>query len=435
MRNHQRAIIFLLFCLIAAFFVNREDQRGGIDALNAIYEDWLRATSREAPSPPSVTLLRIDDSETGFWGWPPSPLDYAQLLHCLKSHNPKIVAVEPPLLWQGADKGLLDALRTACLQYGKGQILLSSILQFNKTAQQPEEATLSLLWPLSSITGDINEIPAFTSIISLPNQRLTSLGFPAGFTSIDLGEDTGPETGLSVPLLARINKTVVPSFVLLTTMLELGVTAGEVEVQLGKMINVGNKTTIPIDASGSLAISTGTRARPEILNASILTHDPGEGSGQDTGGLSRKETDALANSVIIFGLDNKGSHTIPTGRGGKISQAELFALAIATIQSNSYFGPVSQPTAWILWAVILTAGVTILRQQRRRATGLSLLLILLYFTGSMILFQSTQRWIAPAVPLTLISCTLLSALLLTTPGQVAENIKNIENPEGDNNNG
>lgn len=433
MRNHQRAIIFLLCSLIASFFVNREDQRGGTDALNASYEDWLRATSGKKLSSSSVTLLRIDDSETGFWGWPPTPLDYAQLLQRLKFYNPKVVAVEPLLHWQGADKGLLDALRTACLQYGKGQILLSAILQFNKASREPEEATLSLLWPLPSITGDIKEIPAFTSIISLPNQRLTSLGFPAGFTSIDLGEDTGPETGLSVPLLARVNKTVVPSFVLLTTMLELGVTADEVEIQLGKMINVGNKTTIPIDASGALAISTEIRNRPAIQNASVLAHNPGEDSGQDTDSLSREENDALANSVILLGLDNKGSRTIPTGRGGKISQAELFALAIATIQSNSYFGPVPQRTAWILWAVLLSAGVTILRQERRRAIGFSLLLILLYFTGSMILFQSTQYWIYPAVPMTLITCILLSTLLLTTPGQTAEKLKGNENPEGENN--
>ena len=428
MRNHQRALIFLLFCLVAAFFVNREDQRGGINGLNTLYEDWLRATSGEDLNPPSVTLLRIDESETGFWSWPPNPLDYAQLLHRLKSYNPKVIAIEAPLHWQGADKGLLDALRTACLQYSEGQILLSSILQFNTASPGPEEATLSLLWPLASISGNIDEIPAFTSILSLPNQRLTSLGFPSGFTSIDLGETTGIGTGLSVALLARINKTVVPSFVLLATMLELGVTADEVEVHLGKMIKVGNKATIPIDASGSLAISTTTRARPKIQNASILAHNPEELPGNGTGGLNQQESDALSNRVILLGVDNKGSRNITTGEE-TISQAELFALAIATIQSNSYFGPVPEYAAWISWAIIMVAGVTILRQRRRRAIGLSLLLVLLYFTGGMILFQSTQRWISPAVPLTLIACTFLSALLLTTAGKVvAEKLNNTGEP-------
>jgi negative regulator of sigma E activity len=46
-----------------------------------------------------------------------------------------------------------------------------------------------------------------------------------------------------------------------------------------------------------------------------------------------------------------------------------------------------------------------------------LLLILLYFTGSMVLFQATQCWVPPAVPLTLLACVLLSALLLTSPGK------------------
>ncbi len=98
-----------------------------MDTLNALYEDWLRGTSREKLNPPSITLLRIDDSDQGFWSWPPSPLDYAQMLQRLKAYNPKVVATEPLLHWQNADTGLLEALRTACLQYNKGQILLSSI--------------------------------------------------------------------------------------------------------------------------------------------------------------------------------------------------------------------------------------------------------------------------------------------------------------------
>jgi uncharacterized membrane protein len=321
------------------------------------------------------------------------------------------------LHWQNADTGLLEALRTACLQYNKGQILLSSILQFNQASRAPEEATLSLLWPLPPIAGDIKKIPAFTNIIALPNPRLTSLGFPAGFTTIDLGENTRPEAHLSVPLLARIDNTVVPSFVLLATMLEHDVTADEIEVKLGEMINVGNAITIPIDASGSLKIFTGMRARPAIQNASILAHEPVKNPGGTGGGLNKEERDALKNHVILLGLDNKASRTIPTQQGENISQAELFALAIATIQSRSYFGPVSERACWIFWIAILIVGVMILRQRRRRAISFSLLLILLYFTGSMVFFQATQRWVPPAVPLTLLACVLLSTLLLTSPGR------------------
>jgi uncharacterized membrane protein len=431
-RNHQRAIIFLLFCLTAAFFVNREEQRGTMAGLNASYEDWLRAAGGEELTPPSVTLLRIDDSETGFWNWPPNPLDYAQLLQRLKFFQPKVVAMEVPLSWQGADQGLLDALRTACLQYGEGQILLNAILQFNSAAKKPEETTLSLLWPLPEIKGDIDKIPAFTNILSLPDPRLTSLGFPSGFTAIDLGEKTGPENVLSVPLLARVNQTVIPSFVLLATMLELGITAGEVEVQLGRTIRVGNKAVIPIDASGALVVSSATRAMPDIQNASILAHDPREEGSNRTGGLDKPERDALKKRVILLGLDHKGSRTVATGSDKKISQAELFAMAIATIQSNSYSNQAARHTAWIFWALIMAAGLVTLRRHRRRAVGLSLLMVLLYFTISMIVFQSTQHWISPAVPITLLSCTFLSALLLTAPVKETQASNSAEEP-GDSN--
>ena len=428
MRNKQRTIIFLLFCITAAFFVNREDERGALEALNTPYENWLRATDGEQLNPPSVTLLRIDNSETGFWSWPPTPLDYAQLLHRLKFYQPKVVAIEPPLSWQGADQGLLDALRTACLQYGESKILLNAILQYNTTAEKPEETTLSLLSPLPSIKGNIKDIPAFTNILSLPDPRLTSLGFPSGFTSIDLGEPTGPENELSVPLLARINQTVVPSFVLLAIMLELGVSAGEVEVNMGRMISLGNKAVIPIDASGALVVSGAKRAMPEIQNASILAHNPEAKKDSDISGLDNAERTSLKNRIVILGLDHKGDQTVAAENNTRISQAELFAMAIATIQSNSYFNPLTQHTAWAGWAAILVAGIVILRQHRRRAVGLSLLLILLFFTISMLVFQSTQRWIAPAVPMTLLSCTFLSACLLTTSGKSIQTKNNVEDP-------
>ena len=434
MRNNQRTIIFLLLCITAAFFVNREDERGALEALNTPYENWLRATAGEHLNPPSVTLLRIDDSETGFWSWPPTPLDYAQLLHRLKFYKPKVVAIEPPLSWQGADQGLLDALRTACLQYGESKILLNAILQFNKTAEKPEETTLSLLSPLPSIKGNIKNIPAFTNILSLPDPRLTSLGFPSGFTSIDLGEPTGPESELSVPLLARINQTVVPSFVLLATMLELGVSAGEVKVIMGRMISLGNKAVIPIDASGALVVSAAKRAMPEIWNASILAHNPEEEGNSAISGLDNAERKSLKNRIVILGLDHKGAQTVAAENNTKISQAELFAMAIATIQSNSYFNPLAKHTAWGGWAAILMAGIVILRQHRRRAVGLSLLLILLFFTISMIVFQSTQRWISPAVPMALLSCTLLSAFLLTASSKSIQTKNNVVEPGDDNTN-
>ena len=135
-----KAILFVLICAAAAFFVNREDERGGLADLNRTYVDWLLGNSKEQLRPPSVTLLKIERTDEAiFQRWPPGPIDYSIMLRRLAIYDPKVVAVEPALRWAEADDGELEVLRAAGLEFEPGQLLLGAALQWNKAAPAPKK--------------------------------------------------------------------------------------------------------------------------------------------------------------------------------------------------------------------------------------------------------------------------------------------------------
>ncbi len=413
MSDKQKAFLLLLICVAAAFFAKREDERSGLATVNRTYVDWLIGNSKKDIQPPSVTLLKIDSSEESILqSWPPSPIDYSIMLRRLKLYAPKVVAAEAPLHWANIDDGQLEVLRSAGLQFDRGQLLLGAILQQDESAAPLKKSTLNLLHPLPHIDGDLEAVPQFTNILSLPDSRLIASGAHVGFTAIDLGGRTAAGHSLLVPLLARTGDTVVPSFALLAAMLELDATADDVKVTLGESIVVKGDLSIPIDATGALNVFTGLRASLPTRSANILVWDPAEDSGGAGGGLGKAERQALSSRVVLLGIDDEASRSIPLGDGTNISRAELFALAIATIQSGRYLERVGRVGQWAVWAGLTASALLILRYARRRAISLALLLIILYFIGNMLLFQSSQHWLPPAVPFALLACALLGALTL-----------------------
>ena len=115
--------------------------------------------------------------------------------------------------------------------------------------------------------------------------------------------------------------------------------------------------------------------------------------------------------MVVLGLNDEPSRVVPIGKGETISRAELFALAIATIQSGRYIEKLPPPVRWAVWGGIVLLGLWLIRFPRQRAFSLALLAVLIYFIANMLLFQSTPRWIPPGAPLALLAVVLLAALI------------------------
>ncbi len=417
MSYSTRAALFLLLCAGAAFFALRERDRGNLATFERTYVDWLRGNSKVELSDPSVALIRVDTDTPIFGPWPPSALDYSFMLRRLQLSEPKVIAVVPTLFWEEDDLGV-DTLRAALLKLETDGFLLGAELEDNPAAERMGPGTLSLLGsiPPDGVSGDLEAVPAFTAAKALPDHRLAATG-RVGFTAIDLADSGASPDALSVPLLGRHGDTLVPSFVLRAAMLEHGVKQGEVRVRLGDSITLGGRAgglTIPIDSTGAMRVFADLRASLPSSNANILVVDPEAENGGPGGDSGKSQRDALSSRVVLIGTADPSSLTEPLGDGTAISRAELFALALATIQSGRHMQPAAAHWRWAVWAAIVAAGLFALRKPRGRAVGIISLATLLFFVATMLAFQSVPRWIPPAVPVALLATSLVAALTLAS---------------------
>ena len=83
-----------------------------------------------------------------------------------------------------------------------------------------------------------------------------------------------------------------------------------------------------------------------------------------------------------------------------ISNAEFMALAISTIQSGLFINELSQTNEFIIWIIIIILGILIINTKSSKALSRIGLLIIIYLSFNMILFQSNGQWVSPIIPLT-----------------------------------
>ncbi len=391
--------------MVIISLIRREENNGAFSNFNRGYINWLIDTKKVKAKPPSVTLLRISDSESSiFQEWPPSPIDYAIILKNLKEYKAKLVAIEPSMSWNNAGEGLLETLRTASLKYNKGELLMGAVFQMDQSVFESNDQLINLLNPISNISGDIKRIPEFTMIDPLPDRRLTSIGIPFGFTSIDMAEQDKMNNPLKVPLLARIKEAIVPSFALRAIMMEQDMNSNDVTIHLGDKIAFSNGTTIPIDSQGSFEAFTGSRPDINKEDINILSLPQEE--------LDESQLRSLSNRIILVGIDTKTEQIIPFRFGVKISNAERIALSIATIQSNLFIKSSSSFYEYFIWVSIILLGLYLIRLKRSKAIARSLIVIIIYLAVNMVLFQSNNQWVSPMIPLSLMTCILITSWTL-----------------------
>lgn len=391
--------------MVIISLIRREENNGAFSNFNRGYINWLIDTKKVKAKPPSVTLLRISDSESSiFQEWPPSPIDYAIILKNLKEYKAKLVAIEPSMSWNNAGEGLLETLRTASLKYNKGELLMGAVFQMDQSVFESNDKLINLLNPILNISGDIKRIPEFTMIDPLPDRRLTSIGIPFGFTSIDMAEQDKMNNPLKVPLLARIKEAIVPSFALRAIMMEQDMNSNDVTIHLGDKIAFSNGTTIPIDSQGSFEAFTGSRPDINKEDINILSLPQEE--------LDESQLRSLSNRIILVGIDTKTEQIIPFRFGVKISNAERIALSIATIQSNLFIKSSSSFYEYFIWVSIILLGLYLIRLKRSKAVARSLLAIIIYLAVNMVLFQSNNQWVSPMTPLSLMACILITSWTL-----------------------
>ena len=408
MNSRKKTILFIVSCVFSLFLVEREKNEKIVIDFESSYVNWLLDTKKERKEPSSVTLLTLDDSEESvIQDWPPSPLDYAVILNNLKQYDPKLIAIEPSLEFLGQEEGLIETLRTACLAFNQQSLLLSAVCQMDRSIDPTIEKGENFFDIIDSVNGDTTNIPEFTRINSLPNQRFAAMGLPIAFTRIDLADNNNDEGIYKFPLIARIGDKIVPSFVLKAIMLDFNIKADQVIINIGDNIKLGNRKTIPIDNRGHVQIYPALQEDLSIEKINLLTVPPGE--------LDGKYKLLLGNRIIIIG-NNQNSESIkniPFRNNSRISNAEHMALAISTIQSGLFISEVSKNKEILIWSILILIGVMILKCHSLKAFSRIGLLIIIYLSFSMLLFQSNGQWASPIAPLALFIVMTMFSLVLS----------------------
>ena len=408
MNSRKKTILFIASCILSLFLVEREKNEGIIVDFESSYVNWLIDTKKEKKESSSITLLTLDDSEDSvIQDWPPSPLDYAVILNNLKQYDPELIAIEPSLEFSDRAEGLVESLRTACLAFNQESLLLSAVCQMDQSIDPSTEKGENFFDVIDSVNGNTDNIPEFTRINSLPNQRFAAMGLPIAFTRIDLADNNYDEGIYTFPLIAKIGDKIVPSFVLKAIMLDLEIKADQVIINIGDNIKLGNRKTIPIDNRGHVQIYPALQEDLSIEKINLLTVPSDE--------LDGKYKLLLGNRIILIG-NNQNSESIkniPFRNNSQISNAEHMALAISTIQSGLFISEVSKNKEILIWSILILIGAMILKSHSLKAFSRIGLLIIIYLSFSMLLFQSNGQWASPIAPLALFIVMTIFSLVLS----------------------
>lgn len=310
---------------------------------------------RKRPPIVPVTLLEINDEEIGFKAWPWSPFDFSLAVHAAVDFQPRLLAIEPLLVWEKANAQQLDVLHRQLLKVPR-LVLSATFAGYGQVAlvgqTSLDEGIESLRF--EGNPADLAGFPEYGSAAVLPEESLRFLG-KIGFTSPDsLVERQGETSAGTIPLVYRSGGRLLPSFVLQIAMQLYGVTPGETLVIPGDSIRLGNEQAVPIDRNGGMQVVFGAPLGRLSVSDLLLAAEQ-QGSKEAAGQAAKVE-----GSIVLLGRTDSGVERYRFDHGS-YSRAEVLAHAAATIQEGLFLRPAPLVVKFALIAVALGVAVWFFR--------------------------------------------------------------------------
>jgi hypothetical protein len=259
-----------------------------------------------------------------------SPMEFALFLQSVLEFRPTVIAFENVLKWRDAEKDQEQVFVDQAMRVPR--LLLAAEL----TAVPDPDAPGPEIPGFTQVSGKRGDLVEFSGIGRQPSEEMRLIA-TAGFTNL-------PDEvfdGIHVPLLFRYRGEVIPSFTFEAILLWLRVTPGEVSIDLDSHISLPHGRTIPIRSDGTLLIFPNASRKARHLELSDLLVAAQQ---RDAGQSKNPEMELLREQIILARTP-----------ANPLSPPDVFAAAIATIQSSAYVHRVS----WIFDCVILllAAGV------------------------------------------------------------------------------
>ena len=279
--------------------------------------------------------------------------------------QPTVVAFENILKWRETEKGNEQVLIDLAMRVPR--LLLAAEL----TATPDPDAPGPEIQGFSQVKGKRGELVEFPGIGRQPSEELRLIA-TAGF--INLPDEIADD--IRVPLLFRYRGEVIPSFAFEAILLWLRVTPGEVSIDLDSHISLPQGRKIPIRPDGTLLIApnAGKKAHRIALSDLLLAVQQREATQK-----RNPELEAMRNQIVLARTP-----------ANPLSPPDVFAAAIATIQTNAYVRRIS-PIFDCIFLLLAAAVVAKLRDISR----VDLVLSAIAFTAAycLIALAIISRWL------------------------------------------
>lgn len=190
-----------------------------------------------------------DDPGQVYESTPPTPLDYAVILHTLHEKGVENIVLSTQMSWDG-DLGLTaTALSDKLAEFQHASIPIP--LTRGSTAQDFPKILRKSTIPFSNVRGNSKLLPVVNQV-ALPTVLSDSGNTRAGFSQIE----NAPEDDDTIPMICVWQeKGVIPSIELLALMAAHGVTPEQVIINCGKHIRLGLEgPVIPIGKFGEITL-------------------------------------------------------------------------------------------------------------------------------------------------------------------------------------
>ncbi len=412
-----------LLILLAGLFFLRESYWWPVNEVDNAFADYIALADRAllneaekrgwaaAPKEAPVVLVAIDDSSLADHAWPWSPIDFALFLRAALPFRPEVIAIEEILDWDHSN--LPPGERQKLPQYEK--MLRDALLRTPKVLLGQR-----LGWPedpdaippiqeapiIRRVSGNLREVPEWTVIEAQAKEEFR-LSSRLGFTNLPQGL---PSTTMA-PLVLRYQGQIVPSFVLQAVLLWQKLSDDDVEVVLGSHIALGPKLRIPIDKRGQVRINYGAPKTRIGFDELLLASEQVAAKQKPSVPVEK-----LAGSIALLARTDKAAQTLPLALGKRTAPGEVFARAVATIQSGAFIERASRWFDLALIGVAMLAGLRIPRINKRPVAFGALLVFVVYLLAAFIVFHLSRVWLPIVLPAGLL--LFIALYRLATPNSV-----------------
>jgi len=398
----KTGVQMMILVLLAGLVLMRESRQEPLAGWDDRWVDFLATSGRMAQPEAAVTLVGIGDGSLQEHPWPWSPLDFSLFFQAVLPYNPAVVAVDEVLDWDRF--ALPEAQMKKLPQYEK--ILLDQIhraprMLLGAQLGFPDDPQVAPPWQevplLRQVKGDLRELPEYPIVELQPSEEFR-LASTIGFTNLPPTQ----ERYNSVPLIFRQNGQVVPSFPLQAMMMWSRLTPDEVSVVLGSHIDLSHKRRIPIDARGRMRVDFAAPRGAVSFDDLLFASEQAAAGKPAVVDLSK-----LKGRIVLLSRIDKKAQAVPLAARRNGSPGELFAAAIATMQSHSYIRRAPVWAEILVLAMVAVIAFLAPRWSKWGTTGAGFILLIGYALVSMAVFHRHLVWLPGVLPLGTVACFVL----------------------------